>query len=150
MSKEISEGRKFMYYAGLGLMALGFILFLSSFFTFFSGDPMFFDGPPAFFTRALIGMICMIVGSILRGIGARGTAGSGLVLDPERAREDLKPYSRATGGMINDALEGIDFEGEVFNKKKREIKEIIKIKCRACNSLNDEDAKFCKECGREL
>jgi len=34
--------------------------------------------------------------------------------------------------------------------KGKEQKEIIKIRCRNCGALNDEDAKFCKSCGREM
>ena len=32
-------------------------------------------------------------------------AGSGVMLDPKKAREDLKPYSHMTGGMISDTLD---------------------------------------------
>lgn len=35
-------------------------------------------------------------------------------------------------------------------KSESEVKEIIKIKCKECGALNDEDAKFCKSCGKEL
>ena len=34
--------------------------------------------------------------------------------------------------------------------KNKDQKEIIKIRCRNCGELNDEDAKFCKSCGREM
>lgn len=149
MSNKISKERKALYYIGMGLIVLGFILFLSSFFVSFSGfDPFINSGMPSFFKRALIGMICIIVGSVLMNIGARGTAGSGIILDPEKAREDLKPYSSATGGMINDVIENIDI---VKNKKtshdKKETLQIVKVKCQSCGELNDEDAKFCKSCG---
>lgn len=149
MSKKISKERKATYYAGLALIVLGFLLFISSFFTVFNPEPMFFDGPPSFFKRALIGMICMIAGSILMNIGAKGAAGSGLILDPEKAREDLKPYSSAAGGMINDVIENIDIVKRK-DKDENSVKEIIKVKCRNCGKLNDEDARFCKECGRNL
>lgn len=151
MSNKISNERKAIYYTGLGLIALGVILFFSSFFTAFTPEPVFFDGPPSFFKRAVIGMICIIVGSILTNIGAKGTAGSGLILDPEKAREDLKPFSSAAGGMINDVIEEIDVVNKLGNgEKQRETKEIIKIRCRQCSGLNDDDAKFCKECGKSL
>jgi len=29
-------------------------------------------------------------------------------------------------------------------------KEIVKIRCKECKSLNDEDVKLCKNCGKEL
>lgn len=84
-------------------------------------------------------------------IGAKGAAGSGLILDPERAREDLKPYSTAKGGMINDIVENVDLVKDMIKgEETKEIKEAIKIKCKDCGALNDEDAKFCKSCGRAL
>ena len=78
-------------------------------------------------------------------IGARGAAGSGLILDPEKAREDLNPYTSAAGGMINDALK----EVEILNPKS-DGKDLIKVRCQSCKELNDEDAKFCKNCGKEI
>ena len=35
----------------------------------------------------------------------RGLAGSGVVLDPEKAREDVEPWSRMAGGVVKDALD---------------------------------------------
>jgi hypothetical protein len=89
-------------------------------------------------------MALLLVGGILRGIGARGLAGSGVVLDPHKAREELEPYSRMTGGMVKDALDeaGVDLGG----KPER----VVMLKCPACGKLNAEDAKFCQECGRKM
>lgn len=152
MSNKISNERKALYYIGLGLIVLGVILFFSSFFAVNDGfDPFFAPGMPSFFKRALIGMICMIVGSILMNIGAKGAAGSGLILDPDKARDDLKPYTSAAGGMINDVIENIDIvkDKKLINENK-EVQQIVKIKCRNCGELNDEDSKFCKSCGEKM
>lgn len=146
MSK-ISKERKATYYIGMGILILGLILFISVFFSFASGinDP-FGDPPP--FSNALIGMVLMIVGGIVSNIGAKGVAGSGLMLDPEQAREDLKPFNEAAGGMISDIISNIDAIDNIT--KPQSPKEIIKIRCRSCNGINDEDAKFCKSCGKEI
>jgi hypothetical protein len=93
-------------------------------------------------------MVLIIVGAIVMNIGARGAAGSGMLLDPDKAREDLKPFNEAKGGMINDVISNIDALDNVLKPKAE--KEVIKIRCRGCSSLNDEDAKFCKSCGREI
>lgn len=151
--KEISNERKTLYYIGMGLTVLGAILFISTFFTFFSfisADNMFEDGPNfivSFMGRPVVGMVLMIVGSVLRTVAARGVAGSGLVLDPKKAREDLSPWTHMAGGMINDVLDETP-----LNKKAEtsSAKEIIKIRCKNCSELNDEDAKFCKNCGEKL
>lgn len=147
MSNKISQERKALYYIGMVLIVIGFILFISNIFTFGNYD-VFFQGPSAFMARPLVGMICIIIGSILMNIGKKGTAGSGLILDPEKAREDLKPHSIAKGKMINDAIENIDIVKGMG--KSQDSKEIIKIRCKNCGGLNDEDAKFCKSCGREI
>jgi rRNA maturation endonuclease Nob1 len=50
--------------------------------------------------------------------------------------------------MINDVISNIDVVDKIT--KPNEEKEVIKIRCRSCGSLNDEDAKFCKSCGKDL
>jgi hypothetical protein len=161
---KISKERKVTYYVGLGMIVLGFILFISTFFEAagfggrimggdpFMGDPFtgdsFMRDADSSFSRAIIGMIFIIAGAIVASIGAKGAAGSGLLLDPEKAREDLKPFNEAKGGMINDVVSNIDVVDRMTRPQGQ--KEIIKIRCRNCDSLNDEDARFCKSCGREI
>jgi hypothetical protein len=146
---KLSKERKITYYIGAGIMVLGVILFFSVFFSVFSlmNNPFGSSGIPPF-QNAFIGMILIIIGSIVMNIGAKGAAGSGLLLDPDKARADLKPFNEAKGGMINDVISNIDIVDDII--KPHEEKEVIKIKCRSCGSLNDEDAKFCKGCGQEL
>ena len=147
---RISKERKAIYYIGMGMTVLGFILFISIFFSvasMMSSDP--FGGPemPSF-SRPIIGMLFIIGGQFLMRLGARGAAGSGILLDPDQAREDFKPYTEAAGGMISDVIENID---SIQSKgKPSEEKEVIKIRCQSCGALNDEDAKFCKSCGKTI
>ena len=166
---KISKERKITYYIGMGLMVLGFILFISQFFKAgklmgtpfmdgsFGNDPIIDtytfrhqiprnSGPS--FATSVIGMILMITGGIVMGVGAKGAAGSGLMLDPEKAREDLKPFSEAKGGTINDVISNIDVVDRIT--KPDNGREVIKIRCRSCGSLNDEDAKYCKSCGKDI
>jgi hypothetical protein len=91
----------------------------------------------------------MVIGGIVMKIGARGAAGSGLVLDPERARRDLEPWSRMGGGLVQDAL------SEVNVVKKLEegtiaIQPQVKVRCQKCQGLNYESAKFCNQCGAAI
>lgn len=145
MSK-LSEKRKTTYYVGMGMMILGFILFMSTFFTFASmfNNP-FSHNLGSFIIRPVIGMLLMISGAIVMNIGAKGAAGSGIILDPEQAREDLRPFNEAKGGMINDVVSNIDVIDQFTNP--RTAREVIRIKCRSCGALNEEDAKYCKNCG---
>ena len=169
VSKQISPERKFIYYLGLGLIALGVILFLSGFISGPLEGMERFGETPAFFKRGIFGVGSIIIGLVLTSIGAKGAAGSGLILDPERARNDLKPFNEVKGEMIGDVLDNIGVVtaivenikinneknlNEVQNvntvKEVKEVKEVIKIKCRKCSTLNDVDSKFCKGCGEEL
>jgi ribosomal protein L40E len=150
---KISKPRKTIYYIGMIVTVIGVILFLSVFFSFanlFKSSMNFnsYDTAGPSFSNAILGMVMMIAGSIMMNIGARGAAGSGLILDPEKSREDLRPYNEAKGGMINDVIENIDALDHIT--KPHAEKEIVKIKCRNCNTLNEEDAKFCKGCGELL
>jgi hypothetical protein len=126
MAKQIPEGRKAAYYIGIGLSIIGVLLFASVFVTsaaHFGDFRNFQSRAKSEEFRALAGMALIVIGAIISAVGARGLAGSGTVLDLERAREDLEPYSRMVGGMV---------------------------KCPACGKLNEEDSKFCQECGKPL
>jgi hypothetical protein len=147
MARHISDERKTAYYVGMGLQILGGLLFASTFVTglMHFGDFKDFDGQArSEGFRAFGGMALLIIGGIIRGIGERGLAGSGVLLDPEKAREDLEPYSRMAGGMAKDLLE------EANIKIGGEPVKVIMVKCRLCGGLNQESAKFCQECGAKL
>lgn len=142
---EISSQRKGLFYGGSGLFIIGLIMFLSAFifpFTSFGQDELM-NGSSSIMIVPFIGFIMIIVGNVLKTIGQKGLAGSGVILDPNQAREDLRPYSKQAGGMISDAMEEVDIIG------KRD-ESLIKIRCRYCKGLNDESAKFCNHCGKEL
>ncbi|MDD2427320.1 MAG: zinc ribbon domain-containing protein [Eubacteriales bacterium] len=144
MEKEpqIATWRKVVYYTGLVLTIIGFILFFSGFLSF--GSMMANPWDVAFpMIRPIIGFILIFVGAILMQLGKRGLAGSGVILDPQKAREDYKPFTKAIGGMVNDGLEEVDI-------LKRDTDEVIKIRCRECQTLNDEQAKYCDNCGKAL
>lgn len=145
--RDIAPERKAAYYLGNALQLVGLVLFLSVFVTgvMSIGDHSDLDsdmGSAAF--RALAGMILILVGKAIAGVGARGLAGSGVVLDPQRARRDLEPYSRMVGGMAKDALD------EAGIAPAARPAEVVKLRCRACGKLNEDDSKFCQECGRAI
>lgn len=147
MTQRISEGRKTAYYAGIVLTVIGGLMFASVFVTavMHFGDFTDFEarGRSSMF-RAFGGVALMVAGGALCAVGARGLAGSGVVLDPEQARQDLEPYSRMAGGMLKDAAD------EVGLQLGRQPERVVMLKCSSCGKLNDEDAKFCQECGKPL
>ncbi|NLV41527.1 MAG: SHOCT domain-containing protein [Candidatus Hydrogenedentes bacterium] len=106
--QNISPERKTVYYVGLTLIILGFLSFGSTFVSFIThfGDFTHMQViAKSIMIRAFGGLGMMMVGMVLAGIGSRGLAGSGLVLDPQRAREDVEPWARMAGGVIKDAVE---------------------------------------------
>lgn len=153
---KISPERKAAYYIGMGVSGLGVLLFLSNFFVVANqaSDPfgMMARNPmPGFVARAIGGMILMVVGQVISRAGARGAAGSGLILDPEQAREDLKPWAQAAGGIVKDALGEIKAPtAPAPAAPAPEPEVVVKVKCPDCHALNDEDARFCKQCGKTL
>jgi hypothetical protein len=156
--RQFSEGRKATYYIGTGLMVIGVLLFMSTFVTFCMhfGDVSDFDGRArSSMARALGGMALMVIGGIVRGIGSRGLAGSGVILDPEQAREDVEPWSRMAGGITNDTLSEIEPVQKIVDAitgddDEDEPTEVVKVRCRKCRTLNDEDARFCDQCGEAM
>lgn len=131
MSEPISPERKWFFYFGTVLMVLGVLSFLSTFVTFaihFGDFSNFIDNAKSGMFRAFGGMILIVIGGVLRGIGAR---------------RDLKPYSQMAGGIVRDALDAADI------KPGRAAERVVMIKC-ACGKLNEDGSKFCQECGKAL
>ncbi|MCP5020646.1 MAG: zinc ribbon domain-containing protein [bacterium] len=147
MSKEISGPRQAAYYIGMGIMAIGIITFISVFFN--TPDPAqhfgsFKKEADDMSTRAITGMILVGIGAMIQTIGARGLAGSGVILDPKKARGELEPYSRMAGGMAKDALDEADID---LGGKSEQV---VMVRCTKCRKLNEEDSKFCQECGEAI
>lgn len=166
---EISEGRRATYYVGLVLTGLGLVLFLSVFLTGILnfGDFSNFDQQArSSGIRAILGIVLMAAGGGLQRMGSLGLAGSGVVLDPKQAREDVKPWSRMAGGVVEDALSEVDLakhlggalgddqarrtDGETEREMGGRGATVVKVRCRSCQALNDEDARYCKQCGKAV
>lgn len=112
MGRNISPERQTAYYAGMALTGLGFLLIIIGFITFASGGirsvNSFGGGESTVFTgffTFFAGMVCCGVGQFIQRTAARGLAGSGILLDPQQARQDVEPWSRMTGGIVKDAID---------------------------------------------
>lgn len=151
MSK-ISAERQTAYYVGNAMTVLGVILFFSVFVTGFMNAGNFndFEGQArSSGLCALSGMILIFVGQFVANVGAKGLAGSGVILNPEEAREDLKPYSHQAGGMLSDTLDKANLR-EHLGSVTGQPQQVVMIRCLACEKLNEEDSKFCQECGEKI
>ena len=58
--------------------------------------------------RAFGGMALIMIGGVLAIIGSHGLAETGIVLDPEKARQDVGPWSRMSGETVQDALSEVE------------------------------------------
>jgi ribosomal protein L40E len=72
-----------------------------------------------------------------------------------KSRDDPEPWNRMAGGMTNDALSEIGIVKAVKKaltqgSSEPEQREVIKVRCRSCQALNEEQAKFCGQCGAAL
>jgi hypothetical protein len=150
--RSISTRRKGLYTVGLVIQVLGVLTILSCFVGFIGAGQAavgsFGRGgsdPAAWFLGFFGGMVATAVGGMMRHVASRGIAGSGLLLDPERARDDLEPWARTGGGLLRDVLDeaGVDAPA-------RRDDPVVKVRCRECGTLNDEDARFCDACGGKL
>ncbi|MEM7164035.1 MAG: zinc-ribbon domain-containing protein [Planctomycetota bacterium] len=155
MAREFSKGRKATYYLGLLVIIAGLLLVCWAPFVFVDRDagtgPFGFLG--SFGGRAFGGVILIVIGGFLRSVGARGLAGSGVLLDAEKARADLEPYARIGGGLLRDGLEHAQLNEAKTPDTAAEAappEKIIVIRCRECRNLNEENSNFCSECGAEL
>lgn len=140
MARHIPAGRKAAFYLGTVLVVLGFALA--------GWGVLSASAPPVDIAslqiRVFGGVALAMVGNLLRSIGTRGLAGAGVVLDPAKARRELEPYSRMAGGMVGDALE----EANVGLGSR--VEKVVMIKCPSCGKRNEDDSRFCQECGRRI
>jgi hypothetical protein len=149
--RTISPERQAAYYIGMGLTAVGLLLFLSTFFSAatHTGDFSSFEAQTqSMAIRAISGMVLMMVGGITMGIGRAGPAGAGVILNPQQARRDLEPWNRAAGGMLEDTLSESTTVQHIAGQASSAPE--VKVRCSSCKALNDEDAKFCKSCGMAI
>ncbi|QDT11075.1 zinc ribbon domain-containing protein [Planctomycetes bacterium K23_9] len=165
MNRNISTQRKTAYYIGMGITLVGVMTFLSVFVTsaLSFGDFDNFHGRARnSMMRSIVGMILIVVGQAIRMVGARGLSGSGVILDPQRARKDLHPYTNAVGGMIRDTLDAVqhddrsdgnssvDEDPDTRGFAAHQANPVIMIRCNQCRKINEETDKFCSECGESL
>ena len=148
--REVPPVRRALYYAGMLCTVTGFVVFGSAMVlhVVHFGDFNYFASNMRSHTlRLVFGFALIGVGQGMVLLGRAGLAGSGVVLDPQKARKDLEPWSRSAGGMLADAL---DEAGLAKKADAPAPPPVVKVRCRGCAALNDEHAKFCNQCGQPV
>ncbi len=150
--RTISSDRKASYYIGVVLMVVGFLTFGSVFVSAIANFGNFDDftgQAKSAGARAIGGMAMIIIGGILMRIGARGLAGSGVVLDPEKARRDVEPWSRMTGGVVRDALDEAEIDLGNLGTKSADDELSFDEKLRRLHKLHEDGIISTEEYERE-
>lgn len=154
----ISRNRRILYHLGLTLLGIGLLMFLATFVvaaTTFGNFDRFEERVRVQGFLAVGGIFLMIAGAVCAGIGMRGLAGAGLLLDPRRARDDLEPWARLSGQLTDTAFgEMHTLRDALANMSpgdaNAETVQIIQVRCLTCDALNDETDRFCGQCGASL
>ena len=141
--RQVSPGRKLAFYLGYLCMAGSALITISLVSGPFESS---WSGLRSIAWRAASALGCLVLGLFLRMIGIRGLAGSLVVLDPPRARKDLEPWSRAAGGLLDAAVS----EAPALKGLTGAVRTEVKVRCRSCGALSDEDSRYCGRCGKEL
>lgn len=155
-NRIVSAERQGAFNVGTVLTGVGFVTILVCFIGFVTAghdSVSNFGGganPVAWWIGIFIGMVIAGIGRATRTIAARGVAGSGLVLDPERARTDLEPWARMGGGMLRDAIDESGLPIGQSAPPAEPAAAPVKVRCRQCKALNDEHDKFCSQCAAAL
>ena len=129
------SGRRAWYCVGMGLSAVGvpMLLFAMAAWLMPGGNPAANGAPgPATACVGVVGLSLVFIGFVLMAAGACGVPPT----DVARAME-----------LVSDRrVDGAQEHGHADDSSETRVR----IRCRACRSLNDENVDTCAECGRLL
>lgn len=130
----MSEGRSPRNVVGCvaaGLAGLGVLLFLSTFFSAalnFGNFDNFEARGRSMALRAVSGMTLMIIAGVIGGVS------------------QTRRVERTISGIHGHALR----RPPPGNPPQPAARQVIKVRCKYCGSLNDETAEHCEHCGGSL
>lgn len=102
-----------------------------------------------------VGVIMLMVTMMMffrahqRGIIKYAYEETGMALGTASERA-VDGYGRIIGKGTEAMAKGLQNAGGIKLDVDTHKEQIIKIKCQACGTLNDENAKFCDECGQSI
>lgn len=154
---DVEPWRKWAYYGGTALQAIGMLTFFGNFGMIFVSFSHMGLGPGtdspatqvprmfAMFPIFIVAMLVMIAGGALRTAGRKGLAGSGLILSPRKEAQDAEAWRRSEGAQKQMELEEMPSLAGGLGAR-----EVVKVRCRGCGYLETEDARFCSGCGAPM
>ncbi len=137
---RVSAARKALFYGGYVLQAAGALAFVAIFFRIDAASRP--SGIRSLLLQVVAGFALIFLGGLFRRLGIRGLAGSLLILDPPKARQDLAPWARAAGGMVGDAISAA--------KEGMEPAAASRPRCPHCGAPNERGARYCNQCAGQL
>lgn len=161
--RDVETWRKVAYYVGLALTAIGVVLFAVPFTTVFWPREQIFsmlanDGPFRPMAPGFLGFGLILIGQLLRNLGRKGLAGSGLLLSPQGETRDNEPWDRSKGHRVANAVD--EFQDNIGGQSagvasflgaaQAQPVEVVKVRCRSCGYLDNESDRFCGKCGQPL
>ncbi|MGK2349041.1 zinc ribbon domain-containing protein [Actinomyces sp. W5033] len=156
---DVEPWRKWAYYGGGALQVLGVLAFLSVFFTialsfgFMGHNPAMISAHVQrgfiMFPVAIVGIFMINGGKMLRDVGRKGLAGSGIILSPQGEARDAEAWNRSKGAQDQHRLEEVPALSGL-GAARGDAEPQIRVRCRACGYLETEDAAFCSGCGARM
>lgn len=157
---DIQPWRRWAYYGGAVLQGAGILVFLGFFSSSYgvfnrvhAGDETAFTAVPHMFSTfplAILGLLIYGASQMLRSVGRKGLAGSGLLLSPTREARDAEPWSRSKGARRNFEVEEMTALRDITGASGAAPRQEVRIRCRSCGYLETEDATFCSACGQRV
>ncbi len=130
------------------ITVLGLILLISNLFPNITGDMGFediFGAMGQSFIGSFISMIMLFVGGVMVIIGIYILFFSNIGKIAAYVADETAPATTTVSSAVTKGLrEGGGIPIDVGDTEK------IKIKCRNCGALNDEDDTYCSKCGETL
>ncbi|MDO4257900.1 MAG: zinc ribbon domain-containing protein [Actinomycetaceae bacterium] len=165
---DVQTWRKVVYYLGMAVTGLGFLIFAMPFLSFalfqfgtpewmenlpgaqpespFSSAPIAFRLIPMSF----VGFFFIAGGNFLTRLGKKGLAGSGVILSPKGEVADAEPWQRSEGAQMQDKFEEVPILRDALAGRGGGSEPQIRVRCRSCGELDTEDARFCSGCGAPM
>ena len=138
---------------GISLIIAGIFFGITSLNSMGTKNFMLFGGATA--GSIFGGCVCIMIALLLlirayqREIIRYGYEETGMALGTA-SKTAVDGYGRIIGQGSEALASGIKSVGGIKLNVDTNKEQIIKIKCRACGTLNDEDAKYCDECGQPI
>ncbi|GIW89109.1 MAG: hypothetical protein KatS3mg108_3433 [Isosphaeraceae bacterium] len=153
----IARGRVWAVRAGLIGLMLGALLILGTIveFALHFGDFHDFEARGQRLALQFVaGFVLIVAGQLSVWLGGTGLASALWHLDPQRVAGPLSGWARLSGRLTDEAFSQMKTVRETFKNASLDAdvptEPVTLVRCRSCQSLNDETDQFCGKCGARM